>query len=130
MRRLCVLQEIRLVNKLPTTKIVVVNKTTNVPHWFHPYVKLGAIAESWVLISIFTTQTIAMSEITITSPEWARLKLKVQRKYNHLTAEDLAFEPGQEEKLITHLMDRVKRSREYVVFTLKKGLANIDTNRL
>ena len=71
-----------------------------------------------------------MAEISISNKDWERLKLKVKRKYNHLTDEDLAYEAGQEEELITRLMDRVKRNREYVVFTLKKGLANIDTNRL
>ncbi|MXV14874.1 hypothetical protein [Hufsiella ginkgonis] len=71
-----------------------------------------------------------MSELSISAADWNRLKLKVQRKYNHLTEEDLSFEPGQEEKLISHLMQRIKRNREYVVFTLKKGLANIGTNRL
>ena len=34
------------------------------------------------------------------------------------------------EKLITHLQERLKRKREYVVFTLKKGLLNIENNRL
>lgn len=71
-----------------------------------------------------------MAEISISKTDWDRLKLKVKRKYNHLTDEDLAFEPGQEEQLITHLMARIKRNREYVVFTLKKGLAFINTNRL
>jgi hypothetical protein len=71
-----------------------------------------------------------MAELSISSEDWSRLKLKLKRKYNQLTDEDLQYEQGGEEKLILHLMDRVKRSREYVVFTLKKGLANIDTNRL
>jgi hypothetical protein len=71
-----------------------------------------------------------MAEISISNKDWERLKLKVKRKYNHLTDEDLAYEAGQEEELITRLMDRIKRNREYVVFTLKKGLVNIDTNRL
>ncbi|MDF3077819.1 MAG: hypothetical protein K0S09_1708 [Sphingobacteriaceae bacterium] len=71
-----------------------------------------------------------MAEISISKADWERLKLKIQRKYNHLTDEDLAFEPGQEDQLIEHLMSRLKRKREYVVFTLKKGLAFIDTNRL
>ena len=71
-----------------------------------------------------------MAEISISNTDWDRLKLKVQRKYNHLSDEDLAYEAGQEEELITRLMDRIKRSREYVVFTLKKGLLHIDTNRL
>lgn len=71
-----------------------------------------------------------MAELSISSEDWSRLKLKLKRKYNQLTDEDLQYEQGGEEKLILHLMDRIKRSREYVVFTLKKGLANIDTNRL
>lgn len=71
-----------------------------------------------------------MAEISISNKDWDRLKLKVKRKYNHLTDEDLAYEAGQEEALITRLMERIKRNREYVVFTLKKGLVNIDTNRL
>ena len=71
-----------------------------------------------------------MSEITISTQDWARLKIKLQRKYNHLSEEDLAFNAGDEEKLISHLQERLKRKREYVVFTLQKGLLNIDNNRL
>jgi hypothetical protein len=71
-----------------------------------------------------------MAEISISNKDWDRLKLKVKRKYNHLTDDDLVFEAGQEEELITRLMDRLKRNREYVLFTLRKGLVNIDTNRL
>ena len=71
-----------------------------------------------------------MAEISISNSEWDRLKLKVQRKYIHLTENDLAYEEGQEEDLITRLMNRVKRNREYIIFTLRKGLISIDTNRL
>lgn len=71
-----------------------------------------------------------MAEISISNSEWDRLKLKVQRKYIHLTENDLAYEEGQEEELITRLMNRVKRNREYIIFTLRKGLINIDNNRL
>ncbi|WP_207429345.1 hypothetical protein [Pedobacter sp. SYSU D00535] len=71
-----------------------------------------------------------MAEISISKEDWERLKLKVRRKYRELSEEDLAYEPGQEEQLIQHLMSRLRRSREYVVFTLKKGLVNIDNNRL
>ncbi len=71
-----------------------------------------------------------MAEITIPQENWDRLKIKLQRKYNHLRDEDLVFETGQEESLIAHLQERLKRKREYVVFTLKKGLLNIDNNRL
>ena len=71
-----------------------------------------------------------MAEISISASDWERLKLKVKRKYRELSEEDLAYIPGEEEKLIQHLMTRLKRNREYVVFTLKKGLVNIDNNRL
>jgi hypothetical protein len=71
-----------------------------------------------------------MAEITISDKDWDRLKLKVQRKYIHLNDEDLAYQAGQENDLIIRLMDRLKRNREYIVFTLKKGLVNIDNNRL
>jgi uncharacterized protein with NRDE domain len=71
-----------------------------------------------------------MAEITISNKEWERIKIKVQRKYNHLTDEQLQYTEGQEESLITRLMDLVNRDRKYVVFTLTKALVNIDTNRL
>ena len=71
-----------------------------------------------------------MAEISISNSDWERLKLKVKRKYNHLSEEDLAYQEGQEEELITRLMTRIKRNREYVVFTLKKGMVHLDTNRL
>ncbi|MHB1177604.1 MAG: CsbD family protein [Daejeonella sp.] len=71
-----------------------------------------------------------MAEISISNSDWDRLKLKVKRKYNHLTEGDLAYQEGQEEELISRLMNRIKRTREYVVFTLRKGLVHIDTNRL
>lgn len=71
-----------------------------------------------------------MAELSISNQEWDRLKIKVMRKYNHLTEDDLKYQQGQEEELITRLMDRIKRKREYVVFTLKKGLVHLDTNRL
>lgn len=71
-----------------------------------------------------------MAEITISTTDWERLKLKVRRKYRELSEEDLAFQSGGEEELIQRLMTRLKRNREYVVFTLKKGLVNIDNNRL
>lgn len=71
-----------------------------------------------------------MAELTISAEDWERLKLKVKRKYRDLTEEDLNYQPGNEEELIQRLMTRLKRKREYVVFTLEKGLANIDTNIL
>jgi len=71
-----------------------------------------------------------MAEISISSQDWPSLKLKIRRKYRTLSDEDLAYEEGKEEELIQRLMSRLKRNREYVVFTLKKGLVNIDNNRL
>ncbi|MFA5245845.1 MAG: hypothetical protein WC380_11135 [Pedobacter sp.] len=71
-----------------------------------------------------------MAEISISNSEWDRLKVKVKRKYNHLSDEDLAYQQGQEEELITRLMARLNRKREYVVFTLKKGMLHLETNRL
>lgn len=71
-----------------------------------------------------------MAEISIRKQDWPTLSAKLQRKYNHLMEEDLYYEPGREEELIQRLMERLKRPRAYVVFTLKKGLANLDSNRL
>jgi hypothetical protein len=71
-----------------------------------------------------------MAEISITNKEWERVKIKIQRKYNHLTDEQLQYSEGQEDNLIATLMGLVKRDRNYVLFTLKKALVNIDNNRL
>ena len=71
-----------------------------------------------------------MAEITLSNKDWQRVKIKIQRKYNNLTDEQLQYTEGQEESLITNLMQLVNRNREYVVFTLKKALVNIDNNRL
>lgn len=71
-----------------------------------------------------------MAEISISNKDWSRIKIKVQRKYNNLTDEQLNYSEGQEEDLIRRLMELVNRNRAYVVFTLKKALVNIDTNRL
>ncbi len=71
-----------------------------------------------------------MAEISISNKDWQRVKIKIQRKYNHLTDEQLQYTEGQEEGLISNLMQLVNRNREYVVFTLKKALVNIDNNRL
>lgn len=79
---------------------------------------------------LFLQQIEVMAEVTIIKENWARLKIKLQRKYNHLKDDELVFELGGEENLITYLQGRLKRNREYVVFTLKKGLLNIDNNRL
>jgi hypothetical protein len=79
---------------------------------------------------IFVEIICFMAEITISNKDWERIKIKVQRKYNHLTDEQLAYTEGQEDSLITRIMQLVNRDRAYVVFTLKKALVNIDNNRL
>ena len=71
-----------------------------------------------------------MAAITIKSQEWDILKLKLLRKYIHLSEEDLAFQPGQEDELVDRLARRVNRKRDYILFTLKKGLADLESNRL
>lgn len=71
-----------------------------------------------------------MAEIKISNKDWERIKIKIQRKYNNLTDSELQYTEGNEEALITNLMNLVHRNRDYVVFTLKKALVNIDTNRL
>jgi hypothetical protein len=71
-----------------------------------------------------------MAEISISNKDWPRIKIKLQRKYNNLTDEELHYSEGQEDDLIKRVMELVNRNREYVVFTLKKALVNIDNNRL
>lgn len=71
-----------------------------------------------------------MAEISISNKDWERVKIKLQRKYNHLTDEQLQYTEGQEDNLISKIMGLVNRDRGYVVFTLKKALVNIDNNRL
>ncbi len=85
---------------------------------------------AFVAIKLNFVQIRTMAEISISNSDWDRLKLKIKRKYNHLSEEDLAYHEGQEEDLITRLMTRIKRNREYVVFTLKKGMVHLETNRL
>lgn len=71
-----------------------------------------------------------MAEISISNKDWPRVKIKLQRKYNNLTDNELQYTEGQEDDLIKRIMELVNRNREYVVFTLKKALVNIDNNRL
>ncbi|HWD88698.1 MAG TPA: hypothetical protein VG367_11270 [Mucilaginibacter sp.] len=71
-----------------------------------------------------------MAEISISSKDWERVKIKLQRKYNRLTDEELQYTEGQEDSLIQRIMKLVNRDRAYVVFTLKKALVNIDNNLL
>lgn len=71
-----------------------------------------------------------MMRLKITTSEWIVAKEKIKRKYNHLSEDDLAFEENHEEELVSHLMNRLHRNREYVLFTLAKSLNNVESNRL
>ncbi|WP_149914499.1 MULTISPECIES: hypothetical protein [Sphingobacterium] len=71
-----------------------------------------------------------MSILKITNSDWEILKIKLQRKYNHLSAEDLSYNEGEENLLINRLAKRLKRTQEYVIFTLSKQLADLTSNRL
>ena len=71
-----------------------------------------------------------MEDLSINAEQWDTLKLKLLRKYIHLSDEDLAFQPGQEVELIRRLAKRLNRNETYVTFTLKKGLSNLKSNRL
>jgi hypothetical protein len=71
-----------------------------------------------------------MSAISINNTDWKRVKIKLKRKYNHLTDEQLQYNAGEEDQLIDRLANLVNRDRDYVIFTLQKALVNIDNNRL
>lgn len=71
-----------------------------------------------------------MTKLKITNSDWEILKLKLQRKYNHLSDEDLSYTEGDEDQLIIRLAQRLKRTEEYVVFTLAKQLVDLTSNRL
>lgn len=71
-----------------------------------------------------------MNDFTLSVEDWKTLKLKFLRKYIHLSEEDLAYEVGQEQELVRRLAKRVKRDENYILFTLKKGLADLTSNRL
>lgn len=71
-----------------------------------------------------------MADINIKPEEWEVLKLKLLRKYIHLSEEDLAFQAGQEDALVARLAKRLNRKADYVLFTLKKGLSDLESNRL
>lgn len=71
-----------------------------------------------------------MADIRFSEKEWQRMKIKFQRKYNHITDEQLQYTEGREDELIDRLAALVNRKTEYIVFTLKKALVNLDNNRL
>ncbi|MFZ4260995.1 hypothetical protein ACFRAE_03075 [Sphingobacterium sp. HJSM2_6] len=71
-----------------------------------------------------------MYNFKIEAQDWSILKLKLQRKYNRLTEEDLQFQEGQEEELLQRLATRLNRNVDYVVFTLSKELRDLSSNSL
>jgi len=71
-----------------------------------------------------------MSTFKITNSDWEILKIKLQRKYNHLSETDLQYNEGEEDGLVDRLAKRLHRTQEYVLFTLSKELTNLSSNRL
>ncbi len=71
-----------------------------------------------------------MYNFKIQAKDWPVLKLKLKRKYNHLTEEDLQFQDGQENELLNRLAVRLNRNIDYVIFTLSKEMVDLDSNRL
>ena len=71
-----------------------------------------------------------MGALKITASEWEILKIKLQRKYNHLSATDLQYAEGEEQQLVNRLAKRLNRTSDYVLFTLSKQLADLSSNRL
>lgn len=68
--------------------------------------------------------------LKVTKSDWEILKIKLQRKYNHLNDSDLSYVEGEEALLITRLAKRLNRTEEYVIFTLSKQLQDLTSNRL
>ncbi|MGO1244520.1 MAG: hypothetical protein ACTJHT_06490 [Sphingobacterium sp.] len=71
-----------------------------------------------------------MSTLKISAKDWETLKIKLSRKYNHLTDQDLLYTAGQEEDLVDRLARRLRRNREYVLFTISKELSDLESNSL
>lgn len=82
------------------------------------------------IIFTFAQNERTMNNFTLSVEDWGILKLKLLRKYNHLSEEDLNYTPGEEALLIARLAKRLKRTEDYVIFTLKKGLSDLTSNRL
>ncbi|SDL48957.1 hypothetical protein SAMN04487898_119118 [Pedobacter sp. ok626] len=71
-----------------------------------------------------------MANFTLTPETWKKVKIKFLRKYRDLAQVDISFVPGQEDQLVSQLMELVKRDRAYVEFTIQKALADPEGNRL
>lgn len=68
--------------------------------------------------------------LKITAADWAVLKIKLTRKYNHLVEEDLTYTPGEENSLVARLAKRLHRDKAYIIFTLAKELSDLESNRV
>lgn len=71
-----------------------------------------------------------MITFKISNADWEVLRLKIKRKYNSLTEEDLQYQEGQEDELVERLSKRLRRSKDYIFFTLSKEKADLTSNRL
>ena len=71
-----------------------------------------------------------MVPFKISDEQWPVVKLKLLRKYRDLSEADLAYQEGQEEELVSRLAKRLNRNREYVIFTISKGLSDLKSNQL
>jgi hypothetical protein len=68
--------------------------------------------------------------LKINEEQWQVAKEKLRRKYNHLSDEDLAFQAGEEDKLVNKLALRLRRKPAYILFTIGKEMQDISSNRL
>lgn len=68
--------------------------------------------------------------LKINEEQWQIAKEKLRRKYNHLSDDDLAFQAGEEDKLVHRLATRLRRKPAYILFTIGKEIENLDSNRL
>ena len=71
-----------------------------------------------------------MNLLKISNADWEVLRVKLSRKYNHLTDEDLKYVAGEEESLVLRLAKRLRRDVAYIEFTLGKQLMDLESNRL
>ena len=53
--------------------------------------------------------------------DWAPQATQLKEKFSQLTDEDLKFEPGKEEELLTRVETRLNKKREEVINIIKKG---------
>jgi len=71
-----------------------------------------------------------MASFTLTPETAEKVKIKFLRKYRDLVQHDIAFTPGDEERLVEELIVLTKRDRKYIEFTINKALADPQGNRL